>query len=204
MAVTLYRQVGKGKARRYNRVNLGPGRRPSHLAGPYFLRYSLPDGTRPWNPVGGDLDAAIEALKRKEAYFEALRSNVPVLQDQEDSNRRKIADTIYQWMSELQILRGKDQQAPTSRFLVITTAKSTGAKADEGIRNWHAGGFRGGGRRGPRGNAKREQRTRGALFCRLVPFPRVQTLADRNLEQGSEKPGLDPAGSLDRGVAAAG
>ena len=29
MAVTLYRQLGKGKARRYQKVNLGPGRRPT-------------------------------------------------------------------------------------------------------------------------------------------------------------------------------
>ena len=38
MAVTLYRQVGKGKARRYQKVNLGRGRRPADLTGPYFLR----------------------------------------------------------------------------------------------------------------------------------------------------------------------
>ena len=31
MAVTLYRQVGKGKARRYQKVNLGRGRRPTNL-----------------------------------------------------------------------------------------------------------------------------------------------------------------------------
>ena len=49
MGVTLYRQVGKGKARRYQEVNLGRRRRPTDLAGPYFLRYSLADGTRPWN-----------------------------------------------------------------------------------------------------------------------------------------------------------
>jgi hypothetical protein len=47
MAVTLYRQVGKGKSRRYKKVNLGKGRRPADLTGPYFLRYSLIDGTRP-------------------------------------------------------------------------------------------------------------------------------------------------------------
>jgi hypothetical protein len=35
----LYRQVGKGKARRYQKVNLGRGRRPADLTGPYFLRY---------------------------------------------------------------------------------------------------------------------------------------------------------------------
>ena len=51
MAVTLYRQVSKDKSRRYKKVNLGKGRRPSDLTGPYFLRYSLADGTRPWeNP----------------------------------------------------------------------------------------------------------------------------------------------------------
>jgi len=48
MAVTLYRQVGKGKARRYQKVNLG--RRPTNLARPHFLRYSLADGTRTWEP----------------------------------------------------------------------------------------------------------------------------------------------------------
>jgi hypothetical protein len=35
MAVTLYRQIGKGKARR--KVNLGRRRRPADLTGPYFL-----------------------------------------------------------------------------------------------------------------------------------------------------------------------
>src|SRR5690348_12455440 len=41
------------------KVNLGPGRRPADLAGPYFLRFSLEDGTRPWVPVGADFDAAV-------------------------------------------------------------------------------------------------------------------------------------------------
>jgi len=54
MAVTLYRQVGKGKNRRYKKVNLGPGRRPAAMAGPYFLRYSLSDGTRTWEKTSPD------------------------------------------------------------------------------------------------------------------------------------------------------
>ena len=49
MPVTLYRQVGKGNARRYQKVNLGRGPRPTDLTGPYFLPYSLADGTRPWD-----------------------------------------------------------------------------------------------------------------------------------------------------------
>jgi integrase len=110
MAVTLYRQVGKGKARRYKRVNLGPGRRPSDLAGPYFLRYSLPAGTRPWEPAGNDLDAALEAHKQKQAYFEALKANVPGVRDQGETVQTKITDSIFKWLSELQIFRGKDQQ----------------------------------------------------------------------------------------------
>jgi hypothetical protein len=47
MAVTLYRQASKGKCRRYQKVNLGRGRRPADPTGPYFLRYSLADATRP-------------------------------------------------------------------------------------------------------------------------------------------------------------
>ena len=70
MAVTLYRQVVKGKARlteprrRRGSRPLGRGRRPTNLAGPYSLRYSLADGPRPWEAVGDDLDAAIEAQKQ--------------------------------------------------------------------------------------------------------------------------------------------
>ena len=89
MAVTLYRQVGKGKARRYQKVNLGRGRRPADLTGPYFLRYSLADGTRPWEHVGDDLDGAIAARERKQAYFEALDANVAVVQARTNLGGRK-------------------------------------------------------------------------------------------------------------------
>jgi hypothetical protein len=120
MAVTLYRQVGKGKTRRYQKVNLGRGRRPADLTGPYFLRYSLADGTRPWEHVGDDLDEAIAARERKQACFEALDANVPVLQDQDDAGRTKIAD-VYQWFAELQLFQGKDQWAKASRRCEHTT-----------------------------------------------------------------------------------
>ena len=65
--------------RRYQKVNLGRGHRPADLTGPYFLRHSLADGTRPWEHVGDDLD-------------EALDANVPVVRDQDDADRTKIAD----------------------------------------------------------------------------------------------------------------
>ena len=109
MAVTLYRKVGKSNDRRYQKVNLGRGRRPADLTGPYFLRYSLADGTRPWELVGDDLDEAIAARDRKQAYFEALDANVPVLQDQDDAGRTKITDAVYQWFAELQLFQGRDQ-----------------------------------------------------------------------------------------------
>ena len=104
MAVTLYRQVGKGKSRRYRKINLGRGRRPADLTGPYFLRYSLANGTRSWEHVGDDLDEAIAARDRKETYFEALDANIPVVQDQDDAGRTKITDAVYQWFAELQTL----------------------------------------------------------------------------------------------------
>ena len=115
MAVTLYRQVGKGKTRRYKKVNLGPGRRPTNLAGPYFLRYSLADDTRPWDSVGDDLDAGIDTQKRRQAYFEALDTDVPVIPGKDESGRTKIADAFSQWFAELQIFQGKDQQGKSRK-----------------------------------------------------------------------------------------
>jgi hypothetical protein len=79
MAVTPYRQVGKGKVQCYQKVNLGRGRSPADLTGSYLLRYSLVDGTRPWEHVGDDLDEAIAARERKQAYFEALDAKRPSL-----------------------------------------------------------------------------------------------------------------------------
>jgi hypothetical protein len=102
--MALYRQVGKGKDRRYQKVNLGRGRRPSDLTGPYFLRYSLADGARPREAVGDDLDAGIDAQERKQAYFEALDANVPVIQNQDETGRTKITDAVYQWFAELETL----------------------------------------------------------------------------------------------------
>ena len=108
MAVTLYRQVGKGKNRRYQKVNLGRGRRPADLTGHYFLRYSLADGTRPWEHVGDDLDEAIAARERKQGNFDAVNANVPVIQNQDDADRTKITDAVYQWFAELQLFQGKN------------------------------------------------------------------------------------------------
>ena len=113
MAVTLYRQLGKGKARRYKKVNLGRGRR----TGPYFLRYSLADGSRPWDHVGDDLDEAIAARERKQAYFEALDATVSVVKDQDETGRTKITDAVYQWFAELQLFQGKNQQGKSEKTL---------------------------------------------------------------------------------------
>jgi hypothetical protein len=121
VAVTLYRQIGKGKNRRYKKVNLGRGRRPAGLEGPHFLRYSLVDGARPWEPVGNDLDVAVEAQKQKQAYFTALRANVPVVQDDQDAGRRRVTDSAYAWFSELQILKGKDQHGKSEKTIKAYT-----------------------------------------------------------------------------------
>jgi len=62
-------------------VNLGRGRRPADLTGPYFLRCSLADSTRPWEHVGDDVDEAIAARECKQAYLDALHANLPIPQD---------------------------------------------------------------------------------------------------------------------------
>ena len=44
---------------------------------------------------------------RKQAYFEALDANVPVVQDQDDVGRTKITDAVYQWFTELQLFQAQ-------------------------------------------------------------------------------------------------
>jgi hypothetical protein len=80
-------------------------------------RYSLADGTRPWEHVGEDLDEAISARECKQAYFEALDANVPVVQNQDESGRTRIMDAVYQWFAELQLFQGKDQQGKSEKTL---------------------------------------------------------------------------------------
>jgi hypothetical protein len=121
MAVTLYRQVGKGKSRRYQKVNLGRGRRPTDLSGPYLLRYSLADGTRPWEHVGDDLDEAIAARERKQACFEALDANVPVVQDQNEVGRTKITDAVYSGSPSCSSFRVRTSRARVGRRCGRTT-----------------------------------------------------------------------------------
>jgi hypothetical protein len=51
---------------------------PTDLAGPCFQRYSLADGTRPWEHVGDDPDEAITARERKQAHFEEDTFNISI------------------------------------------------------------------------------------------------------------------------------
>jgi len=51
------------------------GARPSDLTGPYFLRYSLAGGSRPWEHVGDDLDEAIADRKQLLRYVKCLREH---------------------------------------------------------------------------------------------------------------------------------
>jgi hypothetical protein len=96
MALTLYRQVGKGKARRYQEVNLGRGRRPADLTVPTFCGIRSPTAPVPgtgWRrPRRGKRRADTQA-----ASFEARDLNVPVVQDQDEAGRTKITDAVYQW-----------------------------------------------------------------------------------------------------------
>jgi hypothetical protein len=57
------------------------------------------------------------AQKRKQAYFEALDANVPVIQNQDETGRAKVTDAVYQWFAELQLFQGKDQQGKSEKTL---------------------------------------------------------------------------------------
>ena len=73
MAVT--RQVGKGKARRYNKVNLGGRRSPADLTCPYFLRYLGLTAAVHGNRRAMTTDSA-QPMIAIGAFCDALGSNV--------------------------------------------------------------------------------------------------------------------------------
>ncbi len=50
-----------------------------------------------------------------------MAANVPVAQDQQDVARLKITDTVYQWLSELQVLKGKDQHGKSEKTIKAYT-----------------------------------------------------------------------------------
>ncbi|HXP41694.1 MAG TPA: hypothetical protein VN833_15670 [Candidatus Acidoferrales bacterium] len=67
--------------------------------------------------MGDDRDSAVDSQKRKQAYFEALDANVPVIQNQDETGRTKITAAVYQWFAELQLFQGKDQLGKSEKTL---------------------------------------------------------------------------------------
>jgi hypothetical protein len=65
-----------------------------------------------------------DAQKRKQAYFEALDANVPVIRNQDETGRTKITDAVYQWFAELQLFQGKTNKARAKRHCERTTTAS--------------------------------------------------------------------------------
>jgi integrase len=54
---------------------------------------------------------------RKQAYFEALAANVPGIQDQDESGRKRISDALSQWFADLRLFQGRDQQGKSEKTL---------------------------------------------------------------------------------------
>ncbi|HKM90300.1 MAG TPA: tyrosine-type recombinase/integrase [Candidatus Acidoferrales bacterium] len=99
--VSLYRRMKKaGKGYRYIRINLGPGRRPTELAPPFYLRFTAQDGSQPWNPVSGPLEAAIAARDKFQAMLEAKARGVtvPELDAENNANRTLITEAVRKFL----------------------------------------------------------------------------------------------------------
>lgn len=85
LTVKLYREVGKGKDRRYVPLELGRrGRRSNEdVTGPFYLRYGVK-----YESVGPDFKAAVEAMQRKQATLDGLGSGVTVKPDGRSQSQR--------------------------------------------------------------------------------------------------------------------
>jgi len=70
MASIYARQKNEEGKWRYLRVNIGRGRRPADLTGPFYLRTSI-DGRMQWVPAGDTLEDARDEAKKHEATVKA-------------------------------------------------------------------------------------------------------------------------------------
>jgi integrase len=89
MASIYARQKNAEGKWRYIRVNIGPGRRPADLGGPFYLRVTI-DGREQWVSVGDTLDIAREEAKKYQATLEAEANGLVVENDSANRLRTKI------------------------------------------------------------------------------------------------------------------
>ena len=97
--VGLYREKKEGGKRKgYAKVNLGRGRRPGDLSGPFYLRYFCSErNRRVWEQVGHDLVTAIASRDHKENVLTARAAGVAVSEPGDDE-RLKIDDAIAEYL----------------------------------------------------------------------------------------------------------
>lgn len=101
MRVSIYTRHRNSAGRwRYNRVNIGPGRRPSNLAGPYYLRYTE-NGKQRYKLRGDKLDEAIEAAEGLSHMLlaKSMGLTVPELDVMTDANRGTIKAAIEEFLT---------------------------------------------------------------------------------------------------------
>jgi hypothetical protein len=124
MAVTLYRQVGKGKTRRSQKVNLGRGRRPADLTGPYFLRYSHANGTRPWESVG---DTSMRRSTPRSASRHTSKLSMqtfPLFNIRTNPVGRKSLMLCFSGSPSFNFFRAKTNKARAKKLCELTTTVS--------------------------------------------------------------------------------
>jgi integrase len=113
LSVRLYRVVGKGKDRRYVRIELGRrGRRSKEeFTGPFYLRYGVK-----YEHVGMDFNAAVEAMQRRQATLEAVDKGVAVKQ-KDDPSRKRITIEVQKFLAKKSLLKDhKTAKAYTERL----------------------------------------------------------------------------------------
>jgi hypothetical protein len=72
MQVSIYtRRKNEAGRWRYERVSIGPGRRPANLKGPFYPRYTAEDGSQPFKVIP-DCETLDDAIKAAESLGHAL------------------------------------------------------------------------------------------------------------------------------------
>jgi integrase/recombinase XerD len=101
MKISIYTRQKNDKGRwRYERVNIGRGRRPANLQGPFYFRHTTPEGKQTFTPAGDDLDNAIKDTDILRAALEAKSKGLTIteLDDLTNANRIPIKTAVQTYL----------------------------------------------------------------------------------------------------------
>lgn len=111
---------------RYVRVNLGPGRRPASLSGPFFVRI-VSNGQTQWKPAGDTLENARKESETQRAVQEAIQAGV--IEPEEYTSR--LSARISAYLAEIKANKARKTHLAYANALQFFTKSCKRANVED-------------------------------------------------------------------------